>query len=501
MTSSISAADNRERIRKSLIFSIYDGIAFSIMFGMSDSFFQAFGIQLGASNIVLGLIRALPITLGSISQLFAGQLAAVFKSRRRFISVFALIHGLMFIPIAFCFLLGAWSVGALLILVVVASIFFMLPIPLWSSWMGDLMDEKTRGTYLGRRSSLSNIMTFPSMLAAGFILQTFRQAGDPYLGFIIIFGVAFVARSFSAWFLHKKYDPPYDYEARKSLSFKAFFENARKTNIGPFVLYMGLLNFGLSMIASYVDPFLLTSVGLGYIPWTALTAVLLAVKFVFMPFWGKACDRYGTRKVMLVSAGVLGVVPLLWFWGYLLPVAFAIQVLAGFGWAGFEISTFNFLFDNTTAANRVTTVSVYSMANGLMTLAGSLVAGALIDWARTWPFVPASAAHLVGRFTLLPDPLIWSPYLVIFLASGVIRLTLLFVFASRLKEARQVQHIRAHHLPLRILSMMTNQVIVARLSDLARIVRRRGRKKATTDEEKKNNNDEDDGDDGRGEHV
>ena len=102
-----------------------------------------------------------------------------------------------------------------------------------------------------------------------------------------------------------------------------------------------------------------------------------------MPLWGRACDKYGTRKALLVSSAIIGVVPLLWYWGYLLPFAFFIQVVAGFGWAGFEISTFNFLFDNTSVGNRVSTVSIYSMTNGLMTLAGSLVAGMLVAWAGT----------------------------------------------------------------------------------------------------------------------
>ncbi len=473
MTVPAPLLDVKEKVRRSLVFSIYDGVAFSIMFGMSDSFFQPFGKFLGADIIVLGLIRSLPIAVGSISQLFAGQLAAVFKSRRRFISLFAFLHALMFVPVFLCWFLGAGRVAALILFVILANVFFMLPIPLWSSWMGDLMDEKSRGSYLGRRSSISSVGTFPSMMAAGFILDEMKNLGRPYVGFVVIFSVAFVARGVSAWFLSRKYDPPYDYQARRSLSFRAFVDNAKKTNIGPFVLYMGLLNFAMSMIASYIDPFLLFGVKVGYLPWTALTATLLAVKFLFMPVWGRACDRYGTRKVLLVSSAVIGVIPLLWYWGYLLPFAFFIQVAAGFGWAGFEISAFNFLFDNTSVGNRVTTVSIYSMTNGIMTLAGSLAAGMLVSWAGTWPGVPAATAGIAQRFTLIPDRFLWSPYIVIFLVSGVMRLSLTVVFARFLKETRPVRHIRAYHLPLRILSMMPTRGIVARISILARIAWRK----------------------------
>ncbi|MBN2351052.1 MAG: MFS transporter [Spirochaetales bacterium] len=495
MTTLTPTLDVKDKIRRSLVFSIYDGIAFSIMFGMSDSFFQPFGKFLGADIIVLGLIRSLPIAVGSVSQLFAGQLAAIFKSRRRFISLFALLHALMFIPVFLCWFLGEGRVAVLILFVIIANVFFMLPIPLWSSWMGDLMDEKTRGSYLGRRSSLSSVGTFPSMLAAGFILDEMKSLGRPYLGFVVIFSVAFVARSISAWFLSRKYDPPYDYEARRSLSVRDFVSNAKKTNIGSFILYMSLLNFAMSMIASYVDPFLLFSVNVGYLPWTALTATLLAVKFLFMPLWGRACDRYGTRKVLLVSSAIIGVIPLLWYWGYLLPFAFFIQAAAGFGWAGFEISTFNFLFDNTSIGNRVSTVSIYSMTNGLMTLAGSLVAGALVAWAGTWPGVPATTSWLVGRFTFLPERFLWSPYLVIFLVSGVMRLSLTVVFSRFLKETRPVRHIRAYHLPLRIISMMPTRGIVARISILARIAwRKRAVKTANSGE----GGEGADGDHGRG---
>lgn len=466
----------QEKIRRSLVFSIYDGIAFSVMFGMSDSFFQAFGLHLGASGIALGLIRTLPLTIGSLSQLWSGRVAAFFKSRRRFISLFSLLHALMFIPVFLSAFLGAWRVAALITALVLTSVFFMLPVPLWSSWMGDLMDEKTRGAYLGRRSSITGLVTFPSLLLAGFIMQEARASGHTLVGFAVIFGIAFLARSCSSWFLHKKYDPPYDFEVRKKLSWRVFLSEVRRTNAGTFIVFMGLLNFGLMMVAAYVDPFLLKSVRLAYLPYTLSAAVMLGVKFLFMPFWGKACDRYGTRKVLVVSGMAVAVVPILWIWGYYLPFIFIIQVLAGFGWAGFEISAFNFLFDNTNVKNRVSVISVYSMVNGVSGLLGSLAAGLLVEWAESWPGMAAATAATVGKFSLLPASLFWAPHIIIFLASGVIRTLVVVLFISRLKEARHVQHIRAYHLPLRVVRMMTAQVIVSRVAILARIIGRRQRR-------------------------
>jgi MFS family permease len=446
---------SKDRIRKSLVYSLFDGIAFSVMFGMSDSFFQAYGIRLGAGDIQLGLMKTLPLTLGALSQLFSGVFISLFKSRRKFVSASALVQAVIFIPIILVIFMGPLRVPVLIAAVTVSSICSMILVPAWNSWMGDLVDQKTRGAWFGRRQSITGIVAFLSLLLAGFILwQCEQSAPIEFLGFIIIFAIALCGRLVSAAFLRKQYDPPYDHAQKRTINIKDFVSKSKLSNVGMLILYLSILNFALMMVAPYVDVFFLKGLKLDYITFTFASATVLGVKYLFMPVWGRACDSYGPRKVLLVGGVLISIAPVLWVFGNSLPSIFIIQTIAGFSWAAFEMATLNFLFDATTQQNRASSIAVYNVANGLIGLLGSLA----------------------GGFLIVHNSLFWSPYLIVFVASGVIRLLLTFVFAPRLKEVRSVKHIPAHLLPLRVLAMMTAQGLVIGLSLLAKI-RNTGKRK------------------------
>jgi hypothetical protein len=121
------------KIQKSLKYSLYDGIFYSIMLGFGESFFQAFGIFLKAGNIELGLLSSMPIALGSLSQLLSNRFIILFKSRKKLVSKSALLHGLMYLPIALVFFLGNTSVYFLIFFSCCYGVFGMILGPAWNS--------------------------------------------------------------------------------------------------------------------------------------------------------------------------------------------------------------------------------------------------------------------------------------------------------------------------------------------------------------------------------
>ena len=75
-------------------------------------------------------------------QIFSNKLIRTFKSRKLLVCTAALIQSLMYILVALTFFFGKFSVYALIIFV---SFYYMLGMalnPAWTSWMGDLVNEK-----------------------------------------------------------------------------------------------------------------------------------------------------------------------------------------------------------------------------------------------------------------------------------------------------------------------------------------------------------------------
>src|SRR3989344_5581873 len=169
---------NDERIRKSLRYSILDGAFYAAMVGFGETFFQAFAVFLKATNTQLGLLGSLPQTLGSLSQLLSNRLIKFFRTRKRLICTSVLLEALIFIPIALVFFFGTLRVYHLIFFVSLYWILGMILVPAWSSWMGDLVDERKRGDYFGRRNRISGMVVLITFLVGGYILQRFGD-GDP----------------------------------------------------------------------------------------------------------------------------------------------------------------------------------------------------------------------------------------------------------------------------------------------------------------------------------
>src|SRR3989344_947001 len=201
---------NDERIRKSLRYSILDGAFYAAMVGFGETFFQAFAVFLKATNVQLGLLGSLPQTLGSVLQLFSNRLIKFFRTRKRLICTSVLLEALIFIPIALVFFFGTLRVYHLIFFVCLYWILGMVLVPAWSSWMGDLVDERRRGSYFGKRNRIAGLVSLASMLTGGYILERFSDGTEmQYIGFAVIFTIAMAARIVSLVYMTKKYEPRY----------------------------------------------------------------------------------------------------------------------------------------------------------------------------------------------------------------------------------------------------------------------------------------------------
>lgn len=431
--------DRTERIKKSLRYSVIDGSFAASMIGFGESFFPAYAVFLMASNIELGLLTSVPLLLGSLVQLFSHSLLRMLRSRKKLVSTMALLQGLMYIPILLVFFLGKEKITYLIVFACIYWIFGMVLSPAWNSWMGDLVSDKERGAYFGRRNKITGSSSFFSYLAAGYILHLYAPGTtSEYLGFVTIFLFAMSARIFSYVFLTKKYEPEYEAPPRPEFTFGDFIREARFRNCGRFVLYLSFMNFSVYMAAPFFVPYMLRDLQLDYMSFTVVNAAAIITKFLAMPVWGKASDQFGTKKILALTGFLMPCISLLWVISSNFYYLIAIQMYAGFVWAGFELSAFNFIFDTTTPQRRATVVAYYNALNGACLFAGSLFGALLVKY----------------------NELFWSKYFLVFILSAVLRFIASFMFVPRLKEVRVVEEIPYSKLFFKIIRTMSTAGVV-----------------------------------------
>ena len=167
-----------DKTRKNISCSIWEGVFYSVMVGMAESYFGAFGVFLNASSTQLGFLAAFPPFLAALCQMGSLLLLNRFPSRRPILVVFAAMQALMIIPIALLpFALGQDGAAIFPLLAFVALYWGAAGFtsPIWNSLIGDLVPADFRGRYFGVRSRWMGLATMSGVLLAGAVLNLFSK--------------------------------------------------------------------------------------------------------------------------------------------------------------------------------------------------------------------------------------------------------------------------------------------------------------------------------------
>ncbi len=417
------------RIRDSLRFSILDAAFFSAMVGFSESYFQAYAIHLRATTIQVGIVYSIPMFLGSMMPLLSGLLLRWARSRKSLCVAVGALRTLLFVPLVLSGLLGKGRFWLLLAVICLYFSFNYIGVPAWTSWMGEMVAEEKRGRYFARRSRIANLVSLVGVVAAGLILEGF--AARPFRGYLLIFGLGFLGSLLSTSSLAMKVDLPSAETPRVLEGFVAFTRGIVSSNYGKFVLLNFLVYFAVFLSGPYFVPYMLNVLKFSYLQFMVVTAVVVLVKFLFMPLWGELGDRYGNRKILTLSFLMVAVVPLPWVFGRSFWWIFLAQVFSGVSWAGFDISTLNYAFDTTLPEDRVRNTAYLMGYRGAAIFLASLAGGVLV-----------SCFAFRG-----------SPFLGIFLLSGLGRLLLAAPLLPFIREARAVAPISYRRLMLALVSL------------------------------------------------
>src|SRR4029078_4118227 len=120
--------------------------------------------------------------------------------RRRLVLWGCTLQALLWLPILLVPLLFApFAIPALLVLLALYQGANNLSAPPWASVMRDLVSERRRGRYFGYRTQVTTVTTFIALVICGVILDEVDKSGATYLAFVVIFAVAFVARTVSVY--------------------------------------------------------------------------------------------------------------------------------------------------------------------------------------------------------------------------------------------------------------------------------------------------------------
>jgi MFS family permease len=141
-----------------------------------------------------------------------------------------------------------------------------------------------------------------------------------------------------------------------------------------------------------------------------------------MGIWGRHADMVGNMKIIRLTSCFIPIVPILWLFGHNVIYLIIVQVFAGFVWAGYNLSVFNFVYDAVMPEKRTRCVAYLNVINGTCICAGALLGGFL-------------AINL--------PPVFGYRLLTLFALSGILRAIFSISILPHIKEVRRVEKIKS----------------------------------------------------------
>lgn len=428
------------KVDRSLQYSVRDGVAWSLMFGAGESYLQAFAIFLKASTAQITLLTALPSMLGSVAQLASAWVSGYAIRRKTLIFAGVLLQSAAWLPIiALAFIPGETSVALLIAAVVLYYIGGQFAAPPWSSLISDLVPERRRGRFFGRRTQLMSVMTFASLSAAGLALEFFEQRALAHWGFAAIFAVALAGRLYSLAQLMRMHEPLARLAPLTLPPLGGLLDRMRGSDFTRFALFVGFMNLTVAIASPFFALYMLRDLRFSYFEFTAVNAFYVLMQFAALNLWGRLSDVFGNLRVVQITSIVFPALPVLWvlfpnFWAILV-----IQVISGLAWAGFSLAVGNFLYDVVPPEKRAAYSAVHQTLSNTAVFGGALIGGVL-------------ATHAPHELQLVGYTVVFTSGLWLALCtSSVARAVVIAVFLRRLRETRLVRPISATALAIRVI--------------------------------------------------
>lgn len=349
---------------------------------VSGAFLTGYALYLGMNDFHIGLLGAIP-AVSNVPAIFSAYWAERIGSRKRIIIPAVTFSRFLWIPLLilpFVFESNTAKVWIFLLIYLVSSLSAGICNNIWQSWVSDIVPEKIRGRFWGRRNSILSLASIVTLLIGGFVLDAFKWGGLELYGYITLFGIAVIFAGLSSYMLKKQSEP-----IMEPLESHNLLENIlkpfRDSEYRKVVLGFSIFNFALGIGGAFYAAYMLEFLEMTYTEISLFTIYSLVVGIFFNLFWGKVMDKVGLKPVLLITLVIIFFLPLLWTiclttgnW-----LQWIIWALVAIGWSGFNLSAFNLPFSLSPKQGRSYYLGVLHICSGAMFFVSSVIAGIVAE--------------------------------------------------------------------------------------------------------------------------
>jgi len=385
---------------------IMNGALWASFWGFCGYFLTAYAVALNATNIMIGLLGAIPF----IAQLFVeapGAKLTEYVSRLKLTMIVAMLSRLSWILIIVSPYVFEEPILGVAVGYFFARMFSLSADPAWTSLLADIVPARIRGHFFGTRQRIISLVALIFSIVGGQYLGLFPK--DSPLGFGTMFVIGIVFGIASILVLGRIKEPKNRDHSHHS--FKEFFKVDGTFRV--FCITSALFSFAHMFAAPFFAVYMLRNLDMSYSLFALAGGLATIVKILSFKYIGKLADRAGDKPLILISLVGTALVPL--FFIFITPstlwLIIPAQIISGLAWAGTELSMINLLFAYTVASKRPMMVAEYRIINAVPQIIAPLIGGLVADKGLLIltgiPLVFAISGVMrfmvVGLFAQLPD--------------------------------------------------------------------------------------------------
>ena len=380
---------SQRQITNGLNLVIKEGMATEAMSALTGgTFLVAMAILLGASNMQIGVLAALP-SFSSLFQLVAVKLLQKYNNRR-IISVISNVFArlpLLIIGVLPLIFTKSTSIEVLIFLLFFHYFFGSVAGANWNSWMKDLVPEKKLGSYFSQRTRLTQTLNVFLSLTIALLLDYVKRThpGIQLVTYSYMFIGGGILGLFGTWLLSKTPEPA-SYLAKENL-FKLFKKPLMDKNFRNLLIFNSFWSFSLNIATPFFTVYMMRTLNLP-LSYIICFGILGQIAGIFaVKIWGRRSDDFSNKTIIKIAAPVFIFCILSWplagmagnLTGTIIIVAL-INILSGASTCGINLAIGNMGLKLASKDQAIVYLSVKNIIVAFFASMGPLLGGFLADF-------------------------------------------------------------------------------------------------------------------------
>jgi MFS family permease len=385
----------KQEVARGLRLMTIEGMLSMGFFSITTSgFLAAFALALGANNLQIGILAAIPF-IAQLIQLPTIILIEYLKQRKPVTVIAWFVAQALWIPMAliplFIQVPSAGAISVLLLLLGIRGIFAAVTVCGWNSWLRDLIPHEMLGRMYSKRLTMATIVAIAFSLGTAFFVDYWRASfpgENAIFGYTIafLFGALFLGFT-SPIVMSRIPEPQMQVETTTQSLWSTLIAPLKDVNFQKLVRFLFLWAFASNLAIPFFAVYMLRKLGMPLSTVIALSVLSQLFNILFLRVWGPLADRFSSKTVLSINVTLYILVILGWTFTtmpekyYLTtPLLVILHIFAGIATAGITLTVATIGLKLAPKGYATPYLAGSSLATALGTGIGPIVGGLLADY-------------------------------------------------------------------------------------------------------------------------